>query len=56
MKILSYIPSGLKFIVKFGAIIALVVKVAQFAHDEYEAYLQSQKPKENGEKLSEQSE
>lgn len=55
MKLLSYIPNALKFVVKFGAIIALVVKVAQFAHDEYEAYLETQKTKnvENEQKLSE---
>lgn len=35
MKSISTITSVLKIIVKYGAIIAVAVKVVQFAHDEF---------------------
>lgn len=56
MKSISTITNVLKVIVKYGAFIAVAVKVVQFAHDEFAKLndeKETSKPIENGEKLSE---
>ena len=56
MKSLSTITNVLKIIVKYGAIIAVAVKVVQFAHDEFAKLSDNKEPtktNDDGEKLSE---
>lgn len=45
MKSLSTITNVLKIIVKYGAIIAVAVKVVQFAHDEFAKLADDKEPK-----------
>ncbi|MFH6964531.1 hypothetical protein ACHRVK_19345 [Flavobacterium plurextorum] len=57
MKSISTITNILKVVVKYGAFIAVAVKVVQFAHDEFsklsEENKETPKTKENVEELSE---
>lgn len=55
MKSISTITNVLKIIVKYGAYIAVAVKVVQFAHDEFSKLADDKEPKkeENVEVVSE---
>lgn len=55
MKSISTITNVLKIIVKYGAYIAVAVKVVQFAHDEFVKLSEEHnapKAEENGKELS----
>ncbi|WP_369616001.1 hypothetical protein [Flavobacterium sp. CFS9] len=45
MKSLSTITNVLKIIVKYGAFIAVAVKVVQYAHDEFAKLAEDKEPK-----------
>lgn len=47
MKNLNGIMNVLKIIVKYGALIAVAVKVVQFAHDEFAKVLEEKEPKKD---------
>ncbi|MBZ4040980.1 hypothetical protein [Flavobacterium hibisci] len=56
MKGISTVMNVLKIIVKYGALIAVAVKVVQYAHDEFSKVLEEQeqpKAKKDGEVVSE---
>lgn len=55
MKSISTITNVLKIIVKYGAYIAVAVKVVQFAHDEFSKLIDEKEPKkeENEQVISE---
>lgn len=54
MKSISTITNVLKIIVKYGAYIAVAVKVVQFAHDEFTKLVDEKEPKpeQDGEVVS----
>ncbi|WP_294964982.1 hypothetical protein [uncultured Flavobacterium sp.] len=56
MKSISTITNVLKIIVKYGAFIAVAVKVVQFAHDEFAKLAEDKEPKKSEENVKELSE
>ncbi|WP_374172731.1 hypothetical protein [Flavobacterium tructae] len=51
MKSISSITSVLKIIVKYGAIIAVAVRVVQFAHDEFAKLSEDKESKKSEENV-----
>lgn len=47
MKSLNGFMNGLKIIVKYGALIAVALKVIEFAHDEFAKVLDEKEPKKD---------
>lgn len=56
MKSISTITNVLKIIVKYGAYIAVAVKVVQYAHDEFTKLAEDKEPKKSEENVKELSE